>query len=43
MVGPTPDTAHPLLVYSELLADGSERSREAAELLAKKYALGGTP
>jgi hypothetical protein len=42
MAGPTPDTAHPLLVYSELLADGSERAREAAELLAKKFALGDT-
>ena len=41
MAGSTPDTAHPLLVYSELLADGSERAREAAELLAKKFALGG--
>ena len=38
--GTTVDTAHPLLVYTELLTDGSERAREAAQLLAERYSIG---
>jgi len=38
--GITPDTAHPLLVYTELLTDGGERAREAAEELAERFSLG---
>jgi hypothetical protein len=41
--GKTPDTAHPLLVYTELLADGSERARDAAKQLADRYAIGNAP
>jgi hypothetical protein len=41
--GTTVDTAHPLLVYTELLADGSERAREAAQLLAERYSIGTAP
>ena len=41
--GATPETAHPLLVYSELLTDGNERAREAAEELAERFAIGKTP
>lgn len=41
--GTTVDTAHPLLVYTELLTDGSERAREAAELLAERYSIGTAP
>jgi hypothetical protein len=43
MVGATKDTAHPLLVYSELLADGSERARDAAQELADRFSIGKTP
>ena len=39
--GSTPDTAHPLLVYSELLTDGGERAREAAQELAERFSIGG--
>lgn len=35
--GPLPRTAHPLLVYAELMARGDERGREAAAVLAEKY------
>jgi len=38
--GTLPDTAHPLLVYTELLTDGGERAREAAQELAEQYSLG---
>lgn len=38
--GTLPDTAHPLLVYTELLTDGSERARDAAQELADRYAIG---
>lgn len=31
------DTVHPLLVYSEMLSDGSERAREAAQELQARY------
>lgn len=41
--GTTPDTAHPLLVYTELLTDGSERAREAAQELADRYSIGKAP
>jgi len=35
--GVKPRTAHPLLVYTELLAAGAERAREAAEEVATRY------
>jgi hypothetical protein len=38
--GATSDTAHPLLVYTELLADGSERARDAARQLAEQFSIG---
>lgn len=41
--GATPDTAHPLLVYTELLTDGSERARDAAQELADRYSIGNAP
>jgi hypothetical protein len=41
--GTTVDTAHPLLVYTELLADGSERAREATQQLAERYSIGAAP
>lgn len=41
--GITPDTAHPLLVYTELLTDGSERARDAAQELADRYSIGKAP
>ena len=41
--GTTVDTAHPLLVYTELLTDGSERAREAAQLLAERHSIGTAP
>lgn len=31
------DTAHPLLVYAEMLAEGSERAREAAQEVFERY------
>ena len=34
---PERETVHPLLVYSELLTDGSERAREAAQELHERY------
>lgn len=34
--GPLPHTAHPLLVYAELLASRDERDQEAAEMLRTK-------
>ena len=34
---PGRDTVHPLLVYSEMLRDGDERAREAAELLFDEH------
>jgi len=40
--GATADTAHPLLVYTELLTDGNERAREAAQQLAEQYSIGTT-
>jgi hypothetical protein len=43
MRGRTNDTAHPLLVYSELLAEGSERARDAAQELAEQFSIGKTP
>ena len=41
--GTTPDTAHPLLVYTELLTDGSERARDAAQEVADRYSIGKVP
>lgn len=41
--GTTPDTAHPLLVYTELLTEGGERARDAAQELADRYSIGKTP
>jgi hypothetical protein len=41
--GSTPNTAHPLLVYTELLTDGSERARDAAQELADRYSFGKAP
>jgi hypothetical protein len=41
--GTTPDTAHPLLVYTELLTDGGERARDAAQELADRYSIGKAP
>jgi hypothetical protein len=41
--GATLDTAHPLLVYTELLTDGSERARDAAQELADRYSIGKAP
>lgn len=35
--GVTPDTAHPLLVYAELLLEGEERAREAAAEILKEW------
>lgn len=35
--GPAPHVAHPLLVYTELLAEGDERAREAAEEIRSRY------
>jgi hypothetical protein len=43
MLGTTKDTAHPLLVYSELLAAGSERARDAAQELADRFSIGRLP
>jgi hypothetical protein len=40
--GATADTAHPLLVYSELLADGNERAIDAADRLAQRFSIGRT-
>jgi hypothetical protein len=37
MRGVTEDTAHPLLVYAELLAEGNERAREAAQEVAARW------
>lgn len=37
--GPDTDTVHPLLVYSEMLNDGSERAREAAQDLYEIHLL----
>jgi hypothetical protein len=37
VTGATPDTVHPLLAYSELLADDDERAREAAQDLFENY------
>jgi len=34
---PQRETVHPLLVYSEMLSDGSERAREAARALHDRY------
>ncbi len=34
---PKRNTVHPLLVYSEMLRDGDERAREAAEMLFDKH------
>jgi hypothetical protein len=39
-MGVTTDTAHPLLVYTELLTDGNERAREAAQQLAERCSIG---
>jgi len=36
-------TVHPLLVYTELLTDGSERAREAAQQIAERYSIGTAP
>jgi hypothetical protein len=35
--GPAPHVAHPLLVYTELLVEGDERAREAAEEIHSRY------
>lgn len=35
--GMAPHTAHPLLVYSELLVSGDERANAAAELIAERW------
>ena len=35
--GPAPHVAHPLLVYTELLAEENERAREAAEEIRGQY------
>lgn len=43
LMGVITDTAHPLLVYTELLTDGNERAREAAQHLAERYSIGKTP
>jgi hypothetical protein len=40
LVGATSETAHPLLVYTELLTNGSERAREAARDLAERFSFG---
>lgn len=40
--GIVPRTVHPLLVYTELLVAGTERDREAAEEVAKRYLSGST-
>jgi hypothetical protein len=40
LMGVTTDTAHPLLVYTELLTDGNERAREAAQQLAERCSIG---
>jgi hypothetical protein len=37
LTGPAPHTAHPLLVYTELLADGGDRAREAAQRIEERY------
>jgi hypothetical protein len=37
LAGETGDTVHPLLVYAEMLAEGSERAREAASEVAERY------
>jgi hypothetical protein len=34
---PERETVHPLLVYSEMLSEGSERAREAAQALHDRY------
>jgi hypothetical protein len=34
---PERDTVHPLLVYSEMLSEGSERAQEAAQALYDRY------
>ena len=41
--GATPDTAHPLLVYTELLTDGTERALEAAQEIAERFVIGKRP
>src|SRR5262245_1723517 len=38
--GATAHTVHPLLVYSELLADGSERAIDASERIAERFSIG---
>jgi hypothetical protein len=35
--GPEGDTVHPLLVYSEMLSEGSERAREAAQEVYERH------
>ncbi|HEU4764901.1 MAG TPA: type IV toxin-antitoxin system AbiEi family antitoxin [Candidatus Eisenbacteria bacterium] len=35
--GTPPDVAHPLLIYSELLATGEERARDAASRIRERY------
>jgi hypothetical protein len=37
LAGPAPHVAHPLLVYTELLVEGDERAREAAEEIHSRY------
>lgn len=37
MQGATPDTAHPLLVYCELLVEGDDRARESAAMVADRF------
>jgi len=35
--GAAPRTVHPLLVYTELLTEGTDRARECAEMIRKRY------
>ncbi len=37
LMGPSPDLVPPLLAYSELLQEGSERAREAAQILYDEF------
>ncbi len=37
LTGPAPHTAHPLLVYTDLLSLGHERARDAAREVHERY------
>lgn len=41
LAGVRPRTVHPLLVYTELMTQGDQRAREAAEVLAERFLRGG--